>query len=412
MLTRRSSTVATTKNVRNGKSTKTAGSPGGAIRAGKITVRKRKRDEETAVGTGTDVRPVKKKKGKTIANKQVRVGGDLKMARERRDTLDGPEELISRTFSEAELTSAVTQLATHVGAAAQLWDQTEVGCTASQLKVLLERDQITTVWALRTKMETRRSALEVENAVCRAQLLLLCSATRSWLDVTISTAYQALQTGTPHWMKALAVKVDSLLLSGTTETLEEVDFFPTTDVPARSYKFKSVPMSRRRSDPANFDIAIRPILVSWFGFSSSVVEVSRSRLILMFVNRFGVGALYLPSVWRAYEHLGSIIDPVNRKPSKRAAERWLFSMANALDQSGFGAARNQLDIIADAITSACPGAVDTATWTKLIGRMPPMSESAGVSIRNGDLDLNGQTFRFIPLPPLNGLGAFSLTSSR
>lgn len=404
--------IATTKNVRNGKAIgRSAKTSKNVVRAGKVSVRKRKRGSEDRAGVV--VSPAKKRK---IATNEKDIGN---IGNQIIDTTSGPvypsanRECLSdrspnpllHAFSDEGLQSAIEALASHVSNAARARDQTEAGSVISEMRVLLERDDIRTVWTLKSKMEARRSSLVVDNAVSRAQLLTLCCAAWAWLDSTIDDAYQSMLSGSSHWMKALAIKVDSLVVSGNGADLDESEFFPASPDRRRIYKFKPIAMSRRKSSFVNFRFAIRPILMSWFKFPVSPVEYARSVLLKKIVCSFGVGALYLPTVWTIYEQLPKMIDPAHRKPTKRSTDAWLASALKSVDDATRDDAQMSLQVLTDAISATCVGAIDHRAWDRLVGTGTAMSGSSSETVRCGEgIGMNGPRFSTVPLPSLNDIG--------
>ncbi|KAJ3503547.1 hypothetical protein NMY22_g18213 [Coprinellus aureogranulatus] len=410
----------TTRNVRSGKtsakpnakSAKRSKASAKDIQPGSVTVRKRKRGVEPSA---EDVLPPQKRK-KTARNKPTdgqnsREDAEALIIRSANQTQESDqtcsyELALSRAFDQAHLLPMVASLISHIGMAIRARDLAESGSIASQMRVLLDRNDIHTVWQLKSKMEARRSSLEVETAINHAQLLMLCGATWAWLDHSIKSTYASLSTGDAHWMKALAIKVDSLIVSGNAADLDPLAFFPSLADHARTYRFKAIAMAKRVSNIVNFDFGVRPILMSWFGFPTSQVEVARGFLVRGVVEQFGVGALYLPAVWDLHERLARVIDPTHRKPTKRAVGKWKDRTVVSLQALGSDTGRSQLRDLAGAMASLSSGAISEVAWNRVAGEGSVTGAQLQRTVGGGGLDTIEHTYRITRLPSRNHLGCF------
>ncbi|KAF6740960.1 hypothetical protein DFP72DRAFT_1085520 [Ephemerocybe angulata] len=212
-------------------------------------------------------------------------------------------------------------------------DPTEITQAVSGL---FQKNRVHRVWALTAKFEKDMPAQNLRTLIRRGHILQLYGAAWTWLNASVSSAYSCLQSDQPHWLRALAVRIDSLLPSGNSCTLDASDFITGLEPGKRVYKWKAPrSISARSATESNFVEALRPILVAWFDFPSSVHEWTRRVFLRLIKDRFGSKALYLPVIWEVYEQMASKVDPKGRHPTKSAAEKWLTSVTTELNNSEY-----------------------------------------------------------------------------
>ncbi|KAF6765868.1 hypothetical protein DFP72DRAFT_1058430 [Ephemerocybe angulata] len=179
---------------------------------------------------------------------------------------------------------------------------------------LFQKNRVHRVWALTAKFEKDMPAQNLRT-----------------LFVVDTFSNSTVQPG-----HALAVRIDSLLPSGNSCTLDASDFITGLEPGKRVYKWKAPrSISARSATESNFVEALRPILVAWFDFPSSVHEWTRGVFLRLIKDRFGSKALYLPVIWEVYEQMASKVDPKGRHPTKSAAEKWLTSVTAELNNSEY-----------------------------------------------------------------------------
>ncbi|KAF6759706.1 hypothetical protein DFP72DRAFT_806004 [Ephemerocybe angulata] len=238
----------------------------------------------------------------------------------------------------------------------------DVHNASSQLRSMFHLNDIRGIWQLKEKLQAGHSLRTIETYAKRGQLMLLTGAAWYWLEDNMRRAYQASKTNGSHWLQRLATDVKYGISTGKAITLDASHYH--IDVPEDE---AVVTIKARRQHAMKLDTeenvlsVLRPVLVKWFAFPSTIQEAARGKLVTILVSRFGPGVVYLSDVWEVYDHISSSIDPTSRKPTTSSTDKWMSILTEALGGEDVDHVKEILVKVVDILAEATDGLVGHST---------------------------------------------------
>lgn len=256
------------------------------------------------------------------------------------------------SLSIQSIDAFVTSIGSQMNRSTTIGATYEPYATAIEIATLFRTNDIRKIWTLQRNLEASVSAQSVALVFHRAHVLQICCASWVWLAENVRKAYMARKDGTSHWLKLLADKVVHIMTSGVADTVDAAHYLPMFETGTHTFKVKPSAQIQCRSDTEeNFTDLMRPILSLWFSFPSSPSDIARGALVQAVVKRFGVGGLYVPGVWHAYDHIAATVDPVSRRPSRKMTTAWQVNLENDFREPAFDEVVVRLAHLTDAICS-------------------------------------------------------------